>query len=107
MVKHLQAKHRGWFLLSVGSSGRSEAVKSTLGQEPVVGWSVLQPNPPASFPLLNLTFCLLSVSVSLCVYPRFFTVTSVNLLVIFILLSSFLLSLPPHVFPSPRLSLFL
>lgn len=107
MVKHLQAKHRGWFLLSVGSSGRSEAVKSTLGQESAVGWSVLQPNPPHTslllHPLLNITLFLLSVCVSFCVSPCFFTITSVSLLVILTLpsLSSFL---SPHVSPSPPFS---
>lgn len=53
MVKHLQAKHRGWFLLSVDSSGRSEAVKSTPGQEVVAGWSVLQPNPLLHFSFIH------------------------------------------------------
>lgn len=63
MVKHLQAKHWGWFLLSVGSSGRSEAVESTLGQELA--------QPLLLHPLLNITFFLL-LFVSFCPSIPFF-----------------------------------
>lgn len=92
MVKHLQAKHRDWFLLRIGSSGRSEAVRSMLAHEPAVGWSVLRLKRLHHFSLLH--FKKLHFFFLFLIY-YILKITPVKLLVILTLLFTCFSSLVP------------